>query len=126
MVLYVGRYVFNISPTEAKSIDPQQRRLLDVTYEALENANISIEDLSRSGTGAYVAALSNVYERMLSCDVKNATPYRATWIGMAILANRISYAFNPTGPSLTLDAGCSGSLVALRQACLAVRSGEFE
>lgn len=117
---------FNISPSEAKSIDPQQRLLLEVAYEAFENAGISIENLSGSNTGVYVAAFNSDYERMLSRDPENAPPYRATGTGIAIQANRISYVFNLAGPSLSLDTGCSGSLVALHQACNAIRSGEID
>ena len=117
---------FNISPSEAKSIDPQQRMLLEVAYEAFENAGIPIENLSGSNTGVYVAASNSDYDRMLSRDPENAPPYRATGTGIAIQANRISYTFNLTGPSLLLDTGCSGSLVALHLACHAIRSGEID
>lgn len=107
-------------------MDPQQRMLLEVAYETFENAGISMERLSGSKTGVYVAAFNSDYERMLSRDPENAPPYRATGTGIAIQANRISYVFDLRGPSLSLDTGCSGTLVALHQACLAIRIGDID
>lgn len=117
---------FNISPAEAKSIDPQQRLLLETAYEAFENAGVPLERLAGSNTGVYVAGFNSDYERMLSRDPENVPSYRATGTGIAIMSNRISYAFDLKGPSLTLDTGCSGSLVALHQACHSIRSGEID
>ena len=117
---------FNISPLEAKSIDPQQRLLLEIAYEAFENAGIPLEKLSGSMTGVYIAGFNSDYERMQSRDPENAPFYRGTGTGMAIMSNRISYVFDLKGPSFTLDTGCSGSLVALHQACNSIRSGEID
>ena len=117
---------FNISPLEAKAIDPQQRLLLEVAYEAFENAGIPLQELSGSNTGVYIAGFNSDYERMLSRDPENAPFYRGTGTGIAIMSNRISYVFDLKGPSLTLDTGCSGSLVALHQACNSVRNGEVD
>ena len=51
--------------------------------------------------------------------------YRFTGTGPALASNRISYAFDLRGPSVTLDTACSGSLVAVHQACQSIRSGEI-
>ena len=117
---------FNISPLKAKSIDPQQRLLLEIAYEAFENAGTTIERLSGSKTGVYIAGFNGDYKRMFSRDPENAPSYRATGTGIAIMSNRISYAFDLKSPSLTLDTGCSGSLVALHQACYSIRSWEID
>ena len=117
---------FNISPLEAKSIDPQQRLLLEIAYEAFENAGMPLEKLSGSNTGVYVAGFNSDYERMLSRDPENSPFYRGTGTGIAIMSNRVSYVFDLKGPSLTLDTGCSGSLVALHHACNSIRSGEID
>lgn len=57
-------------------------------------------------------------------DPLNLPKYGMTGVGQAIISNRISYLLDLRGPSMTLDTGCSGSLVALHQACLSLRSGE--
>lgn len=117
-------HFFNISPMEAKSIDPQQRLMLKAAYEAFENAGVFMKHLSGSDTEVYVAAFGSDYDRMLSRDPEDTPFYRITGTELAVISNRISYSFNLKGPSLTLDTGCSGSLVALHQACQSIRSGE--
>ena len=117
---------FNISPLEARSIDPQQRLLLEVAYEAFENAGLSLDKISGSNTGVWIAGFNSDYERMLSRDPENAPTYRVTGTGIAIMSNRISYVFDLKGPSVTLDTGCSGSLVALHHACQSIRNGEID
>ena len=111
---------------EAKAMDPQQRLLLEIAYEAFENAGIPLDKLQGSKTGVYIAGFNSDYERMLSRDPENAPSYRLTGTGIAIMSNRISYAFDLAGPSFTLDTGCSGSLVALHQACHGIRNGEID
>ena len=117
---------FNISPMEAKSMDPQQRLLLEVAYESFENSGLTLERLSGSNTGVYMASFNCDYERMLSRDPENSPLYRGTGTGLALLSNRLSYFFDLKGPSVTLDTGCSGSLVALHMACQSLRSGEVD
>lgn len=107
-------------------MDPQQRLLLEIAYEAFENAGVALEKLSGSNTGVYVAGFNSDYERMQSRDPENAPFYRATGTGLAIASNRVSYVFDLKGPSLTLDTGCSGSLIALHLACNSIRNGEID
>jgi len=85
---------------------------------------MSLEDVAESDTAAYVAIFNDDYKRMLHRDPENIPFYLGTGTGEALLANRLSYFFNLKGPSLTLDTGCSGSLVALHLACQSVRTGE--
>lgn len=73
---------------------------------------------------ALAAIFANDYERMLSKDPNDLTRYHLVGGGNATFANRISHTFNLKGPSLTLDTGCSGSLVAIHQACQSLRNNE--
>ena len=115
---------FGISPLEAQALDPQQRLLLEVTYEAFESAGIPIEHARGSNTAVYVALFTHDYDRNIYKDPSDVPKYHITGSGDAIASNRISYTFDLKGPSLTLDTGCSGSLVALHQACQSLRTGE--
>ncbi|EDO04615.1 hypothetical protein SS1G_07098 [Sclerotinia sclerotiorum 1980 UF-70] len=115
---------FGISELEAAAIDPQQRILLEVTYEAMENAGLSIDSVKGSHTGVYVATFTHDYENMMYHDSTSLPKYGMTGVGTAIASNRISYFFDLKGPSISLDTGCSGSLVALHQACQSLRLGE--
>ncbi|KAL4917431.1 hypothetical protein BDW62DRAFT_201863 [Aspergillus aurantiobrunneus] len=117
---------FNISPTEAEAIDPQHRLMLEVAYEAFENAGIPAESLFGSNTGVYCAVANHDYERIQSRDPRLSPRYRFTGTGAAMASNRISYFFNLEGPSITLDTACSASLVAVHEACQALRSGETD
>lgn len=83
-----------------------------------------METVAGSDTAVYVGISNNDYERILHRDPDNIPLYQTTGTGEALLANRLSYFFNLKGPSLTLDTGCSGSLVALHLACQSVQTGE--
>ena len=117
---------FGIPPNEANAMDPKQRILLEIAYEALENAGIPLEKIQGSNTGVYIATFTHDYETMMLKDPQFLPNYLLTGIGQAILSNRISYVFDLKGPSITLDTACSGSLVALHQACQSLRSGESD
>ncbi|KAF2475207.1 putative polyketide synthase [Lindgomyces ingoldianus] len=115
---------FGISPLEARAIDPQQRLLLETSYEAAENAGIPLEEFKGTDTAVFAATFANDYERLLSKDPGDLTRYHLVGTGTATFANRISYTFDLKGPSVTVDTGCSGSLVALHQACQSLRNFE--
>ena len=117
---------WDISSTEAEAMDPQQRIQLEVAYEALENAGLSLNDVRGSTTGVYTALFTHDYENMIYKDIDSCPKYAMTGVGCAIASNRISYLLDLRGPSITLDTGCSGSLVALHQACQSLRVGETE
>jgi len=118
--------VFGISPREAEQMDPQQRILLELTWEALEDAGLPPSSLSGSDTGVYVGGSQTDYAHAMFSDHAIADPHFATGNALAILANRISYIFDLRGPSLTIDTACSSSLVALHQACEALRGGRID
>lgn len=115
---------FGISPIEAKAMDPQQRILLETSYEAFESSGILLENLRGSKTAVYVAMFTRDYDRNIYRDTSDIPKYHTTGCGEAIVSNRISYIFDLKGPSMTLDTGCSGSMVALHQACQSLRIGE--
>ncbi|CAJ2512279.1 Uu.00g052940.m01.CDS01 [Anthostomella pinea] len=117
---------FGISPVEATAMDPQQRLVLEIAYEAFENAGLTIEQLSGSNTGVYVGLWASDYQEILTRDTDSSPTYQVTGVGSAIASNRVSYCFNLKGPSFTLDTGCSASLVALHQAVQSLRSGETD
>ncbi|RNJ52367.1 polyketide synthase [Verticillium nonalfalfae] len=115
---------FSVTEEEAKAMDPQQRLLLETSYEAIENAGLRIEDLGGSNTSVFVGSFVKDYEQVSLRDAHYQPRYAATGTGNAILANRISYFYDLQGPSMTIDTGCSGSLVAIHQACETLRHGE--
>ena len=117
---------FGLSPAEAKSVDPQQRIQLESAYEALENAGITLESVRGTNTAVYTAIFSRDYDRMQYKDTSDMAKYHVTGVGDAILSNRVSYVFDLRGPSMTLDTGCSGSMVALHQACQGLRLRESD
>ncbi|KAH8651343.1 putative polyketide synthase [Xylariales sp. PMI_506] len=115
---------FGIKPVEAKAMDPQQRLLMEVAYESLESAGMSIADLKGSDTGVYVGVMFNDYACMLLRDLQDTPTYYATGTGQSILSNRISYFFDWHGASVTIDTACSSSMVAIHMAVQALRSGD--
>lgn len=110
---------FGISPREAACMDPQQRILLEVAYEAIEDAGETLECLSGSDTGVFVGISTNDYNQILSArDDRDAIgTHTSTGTVASIAANRISYCFDLRGPSMSVDTACSSSLVALHLAC---------
>ena len=78
-------------------MDPQQRIVLEVAYEALENAGLPLEKIQGSNTGVYVATFTHDYELMNNKDPLDLPKYLLTGIGQAILSNRISYTFDFKG-----------------------------
>jgi acyl transferase domain-containing protein len=119
---------FRISPTESCSMDPQQRILLQVVYEAIEDAGIRLEDLQQCRTGVYVGLMNTEFGALLMqpSHIRNIDQFCSTGVAASIAANRISFSLNLTGPSLTLDTACSSSLVAFDIAFGHLQSGECD
>jgi acyl transferase domain-containing protein len=115
---------FNISPKEAEAIDPQQRMMLEVVYEALESAGYTLQQYSGDKVAVFAGLMTGDYDTLSQRDELDTSQYYATGNARSILSNRISYFFNLQGPSMTIDTACSSSLVALHQAVLSLRSGE--
>ncbi len=117
---------FDISPREATSMDPQQRILLELTYEAIQDANMTIADVSNSVTGVFTGVTMSDYQTLQEYGGRNDEIYAGTGYIMCIIANRVSHRFNLKGPSYVVDTACSSSLVAFDQACRSINSGECE
>lgn len=117
---------FDISPREAVQIDPQQRLVLEVAWEALEDAGLPADKLAQTKTGVYVGVLGFDYAFLQSKDLSDMDIFSATGNSHAILANRISYFLNLRGPSLALDTACSSSLVTVHLACQSLRRREAD
>ena len=116
---------FGISRREALSLDPQQRWLLEVSWEALEDAGILPSTLAGAPVGVFVGVTCTDYARRLSkTDLSQIDAYFATGNMLNAAAGRISYALGLEGPSMAIDTACSSSLVAVHLACQSLRSGE--
>ncbi|HMB32372.1 MAG TPA: type I polyketide synthase, partial [Desulfohalobiaceae bacterium] len=119
---------FNISAKEARAIDPQHRLLMEISWEALENAGLDAAGLSGSQTGVYVGISSDDYSlaHRHSIDYSQIDAYSLTATSLSTSAGRISYYFGFEGPCMALDTACSSSLVALHLACQALRNKEID
>ena len=119
---------FGISPREASLMDPQQRMLLEVCWEALEDAGQVPARWYGRRVGVFVGGFTLDYMLMQlgNMDLKGVESHTATGSMMTLLANRLSYVFGFTGPSVTTDTACSSSLIAVHQACTSLLSGESD
>ncbi|ORY63304.1 uncharacterized protein BCR38DRAFT_475285 [Pseudomassariella vexata] len=117
---------FGIHPKEVLTLDPAQRKFLEVVYEAVESAGVPLHKFSSSYTGTFVGNFNYDHQLMHYRDPENAMPYSVTGSGITILSNRINYIFNLKGPSMTLDTACSSSLYALHVACSAIQTGDCD
>ncbi|MBE9170244.1 type I polyketide synthase [Pleurocapsales cyanobacterium LEGE 06147] len=117
---------FEISPREAEQMDPQHRLVLEVAWEALENAGIARANLAGSQTGVFLGLSTIDYHRLLYKDYSYIGPYSGTGTGPCIAANRLSYLLNLRGPSMAIDTACSSALVAVHLACQSLQQKESE
>ena len=104
-------------------MDPQQRLMLEVVWEALERAGIRPEALRESRTGVYVGSIGSDYGTR---SLEAMTMWTATGTTSSVLAGRVSYVLGLEGPAMTVDTACSSSLTALHLACTALRQGECD
>ncbi|XP_069715553.1 phthioceranic/hydroxyphthioceranic acid synthase-like [Phaenicophaeus curvirostris] len=119
-------HLFGINNMEAERMDPQQKLLIECTYKALEDAGVPVEAVSGTKTGVFVGLMNRDYEIVTSRAVSEINHYDGTGTAMSIAANRVSFTFNLTGPSLTIDTACSSFLFALHYALQAIKSGDCE
>ena len=115
---------FGISPREALSIDPQQQLMLELAYEAIEDAGLRLSRLAGSPVGVYAGGSSWDFAACSFADAAALDAYAMQGAALSSLANRVSYLFGLRGPSITIDTACSSSLVALHLACDALRRGD--
>ncbi|MCP4134083.1 MAG: amino acid adenylation domain-containing protein [bacterium] len=107
---------FQISPAEAKNMDPQQRILLEETWKCIEDAGISQNSLSASRTDVYIGFMATDYKQLSVDDSFEVNQYSCSGSYSSILANRISFYFGLTGFSKAIDTACSASMAAIYDA----------
>ena len=121
---------FRISPVEAELLDPQQRMMLEVCWQALEDAGINPDGLGGSRTGVYTG-ISNMEYRPLTLnssepDAPASSLYALTGTTLNSVSGRVSYVLGLEGPTMAVDAACSSSLVAVHQAIAGLQRGDSD
>ena len=121
---------FRISPVEAQRLDPQQRMMLETSWQALEDAGIAPDRLKGSRTGVY-AGISNYDYRALVLDAGEPTEpaaslYSVTGTSFNTAIGRVAFALGLNGPAMALDTACSSSLVAVHQAVSGLQRREAD
>ena len=112
---------FRISPREAKLMGPQQRILMELSWELLESTGTLPKDISNSHTGIFIGASGSDYLRLMEQEQVQVDAHSGLGTSSSIMGNRISWFYNLYGPSSILDTACSSSLVALDSALLSLR-----
>ncbi|KAI0406534.1 putative polyketide synthase [Xylaria palmicola] len=116
---------FRLSGIEAVSMDPQQRQLLEVVYEGLENGGVTLEQLDGAPVGCFVSSFACDFADVQARDPENRAPTTVVGVGRAMLSNRLSHFMNIKGPSMTVDTACSGALICLDLAIRYLGTGEI-
>lgn len=121
---------FGISPREAVRMDPQQRMLAEVTWEALEHAGVPASALAGSKTGMFVGMMSNFEYAHLQMLQEDGAQFDDPYFGMgtssSVAAGRLAYLLDLQGPTMTVDTACSSSLVCVHLASQSLRNGECD
>lgn len=115
---------FRISPREAELMDPQQRWLLELAWEVMEDAGHVPSKAKGSAVGVFIGVCNHDYQDLVARSEGHGQAQAATGNYFSILPNRISYFFDWKGPSLAIDTACSSSLVALDCAIKALAAGD--
>jgi 3-oxoacyl-[acyl-carrier-protein] synthase II len=117
---------FGVGEREAERMDPQQRLMLEVGWEALERAGVAVERARRERVGVFVGVMNNDYgQRVLDAEgLEGIDPHYMGARANCAIAGRLSFLWGFQGPSLVVDAACASSLVAVHLACQALRQGE--
>lgn len=125
---------FAMSPVEVERVDPQQRLMMELTWEALEHARIPANELKGEAVGVFVGTSTNDFAMVSALGLgktdadapASADAYGLTGGSSAIIANRISYFYDFRGPSIAVDTACSSTMVAVHDAVRALRNGDAD
>ncbi|MEU1669268.1 SDR family NAD(P)-dependent oxidoreductase [Streptomyces sparsogenes] len=117
---------FGINPREALAMDPQQRVLLETSWELLERAGIDPHTLKDSLTGVYAGVMYHDYGNGLPPGDPRLDGYAGLSGTSSIIAGRVAYTLGLQGPAVTVDTACSSSLVTMHLAAQALRQGECD
>ncbi|KAK3319476.1 putative polyketide synthase [Cercophora scortea] len=117
---------FGLPKYDVDAMDPQQRIMMEVAYEALERAGIPLHKIAGTRTGVYMGNTTTDYRDMICRDLDKAPQYTFTGTCPASMANRISWLWDLRGPSFPVNTACSSSMVALHLACQSLRTGESD
>ncbi|WP_083911062.1 polyketide synthase Pks13 [Nocardia takedensis] len=125
---------FAMSPIEVERVDPQQRLMMELAWEALEHARIPASELKGESVGVFIGTSTNDFQLVAALGLGESDPdapasadaYALTGGSSGVISNRISYFYDFRGPSVAVDTACSSTMVAVHQAVRALRSGEAE
>jgi acyl transferase domain-containing protein/NADPH:quinone reductase-like Zn-dependent oxidoreductase/NAD(P)-dependent dehydrogenase (short-subunit alcohol dehydrogenase family)/acyl carrier protein len=117
---------FGISPREASAMDPVQRLLLELSWEALERAGIAPHTLEGSDAGVFIGVSGSDYDTLQhkSGSIEDIHTYRGTGSAPCVTSGRLSYVLGLHGPNVAVDTACSSSLVAVALAVESLRAGK--
>ncbi|QIS08104.1 polyketide synthase Pks13 [Nocardia arthritidis] len=125
---------FAMSPIEVERVDPQQRLMMELTWEALEHARIPASSLRGEPVGVFIGTSTSDFQLIAALSLgeedagapASAAAYGLTGSSSGIISNRISYFYDFRGPSVAVDTACSSTLVAVHQAVRALREGDAD
>ena len=118
---------FRVPAIEARFMDPQQRMLLETSWQALEEAGIDPGGLRGSRTGVFVGIASNDYRHVVeNHGVDLGGIASATGNINSVAIGRVSFSLGLEGPAIAVDTACSSSLVAVHQAIASLRNGDAD